>query len=321
MNKNSERLIWVIVFVIFLCAGNPAAGNERVRIGCSTLRISLPIFVAQEKGIFKKNGIDVDLVKFDTAQPLIDALCSGKLDVAGYAAFPIILSAQLRSKKELYYATLMLEDNKHPVSMFVVKKDSSIKKISDLKGKRIGILPTFAYKVWLELILQKNNVKLDEVIIQQVAPAMTPASLESGIVDAMFTNDPAVTACIEKGIGRLLLKEALVPKYLGSPFPFASFCMAKDFVNKNPVVAQRIINSLDEAIEYITANQQESKVSMGKFLPEAQRSFVNKYPDSLFLKSSQFTPAKLIRIGDSHKKLGIIKEKVDLSNALFRGAN
>jgi len=292
---------------------------DKVKIGYSQLRISLPVFVAEEKGIFKENGLDVELEMFDTAQPLMDALCGGKLDVAGYTAFPIIFSAQLRSKTDLYYATAIMENDTHPISMFMVKKDSSIGSIKDLKGKKIGILPTLAYKVWLELILKENGISPEEVTIQNVAPAMTPSTLESGAVDAMFTNDPAVTTTIQKSIGKLLYEGAAVPQYMKwSPFPFGSFNMTKDFVDKNPEAAQKIVKSLDEAIDFINSNQQDAKKIMAKYLPDAQKSFVESYPDTMFVKSTEFKPEELTKVANSYKEQGIISETLDLSKLLYK---
>lgn len=297
---------------------NSTAQLDKVKIGYSQLRISLPVFVAKEKGIFEKNGLDVELEMFDTAQPLMDALVGGKLDVAGYTAFPITFNGQIRSKKDLYYATAIMEDDKHPISMFVVKKDSTISSIKDLKGKKIGILPTLAYKVWLETVLKENGISASEVEIQQVAPAMTPSALEAGTVDAMFTNDPAVTTCIQKGIGKLLYDGAIVPQYMWSPFPFGSFNMTKDFVEKNPDVANRIVKSLDEAIDYINSNQQDSKKIMANYLPEAQKPFVESYPDALFLKSTEINSEDLVKVADTYKNQGIIPETIDLSKMVYK---
>ncbi|MFZ2385415.1 MAG: ABC transporter substrate-binding protein [Candidatus Omnitrophota bacterium] len=315
-----KRAIFLLALAALLCGFiyADAAALKKVKIGYSRLRISLPVFVAQKEGIFEKNGLDVELEMFDTAQPLMDALCGGKLDVAGYCAFPITFSAQLRSGKTLRYATMLMEDSAHPISMFVVKKDSSISSIAGLKGKRVGILPTYAYKVWLELILEKNGIKPDEIVIQQVAPAMTASTLESGAVDAVFTNDPALTVCLQKGIGKLLYKDALVPRYFWSPFPFASFNIADEFAKSNPETVKRIVKSLDEAIDFINSNQREAKKIMADFLPDAQKDFVENYPDALFLRSDQVKEKELIKIEESYKELGIIKKPLDLSESLCR---
>ncbi|SPF32860.1 hypothetical protein SBF1_1160020 [Candidatus Desulfosporosinus infrequens] len=292
--------------------------KQNVTIGYNQLRISLPIFVAAEQGIFQKNGLEVELKMFETGQPLMDALYGGKVDVAGYTALPITFSGQLINKKDLYYTTAIMEDDKHPISMLMVKKDSLIQSIKDLKGKRIGILPTFAFKAWLEMILKENGIAPGEVTLQDVAPAMTPAVLESGAVDAMFTIDSAVTIAIRKGIGKLLYEGAIVPKYMGSPFPFGSFNMTKNFVDKNPDTAKRIVQSLDEAIDFITANQQEAKKMMVNYLSDAQKPLVASFPDASFLKSTEFSAEALMKVADSYSKQGIINGPIDLAKAVYK---
>ena len=320
LERQIMKTLLKILATAFLLVYWMAAFAEKpvkVKIGYSRLRISLPIFVASQKGIFAKNGLDPELVMFDTAQPLADALCGGRIDVAGYTAFPIMFSAQARSKKELYYVTAILEDEKHPISMMIVKKDSSFDSITALRGKKIGILPTVAYKIWLEVILEHNGITPGEVIFQQVAPALTPQALETGLVDAVFTNDPAVTTCLQKGIAKLLTKEALVPKYLDSPFPFASFNLTREFVKQNPVLARKIVLSLDEAIDFIASHQKESKQMMSAFLPDPQKPFVEQYADSYFLKSGEFTEKALISAGEMYQKTGILKEIPDLKEAFY----
>ena len=317
MKKRIIGMIFIYIFLIVTIHIN-AETLKKVKIGYSRLRISLPVFVAQEKGFFKENGLDVELEMFDTAQPLMDALCGGKLDVAGYTALPITFNAQLRSKKDLLYTTMLMEDDAHPISMFVVAVDSNIKSIKDLKGKRIGILPTFAYKVWLEIILKKNGIAPDEVIIQQVAPAMTSSVLETGTVDAVFTNDPAVTTCIQKGVGKLLINTAMVPKYMGMPFFFASFNINRKFAEKNPDITKKIVKSLDQAIRFINANQHEAKKIMAVFLPDAQKPYVESYPDALFIESKRIYIKDLLKIEKSYRDQGITKSRLDLSNSLYK---
>jgi NitT/TauT family transport system substrate-binding protein/sulfonate transport system substrate-binding protein len=85
----------------------------------------------------------------------------------------------------------MYEDDKHPISLLLVKDTTSIKSISDLKGKKIGILPTRAYEVWIEEILKANGVAVEDVIIRQVKPNLQADALNNGSIDALFTNDPA----------------------------------------------------------------------------------------------------------------------------------
>ena len=294
----------------------PETDLEKVKIGYSQLRISLPIFVADQMGYFKENGLDVELEMYDTAQPLMDALCGGKLDVAGYTAFQITMTASQASGTDLYYSTALMEDNDHPISVFIAKPDSGIHTIADFKNKKIGILPTLAYRAWVEMILKENGI-LDDVVIENVAPAMQGSALESGTVDILFTNDPAATTIVQSGIGQLLFDGAIVTDYTWSPYPFASFNMTKEFVDNNTDIAKKIVKSLDEAITYIQANQDDAKKMMANYLPDGQKQYVESYADALFIPSTEFTSKDLEKVATSYYEQGSITESIDLQNRAY----
>jgi NitT/TauT family transport system substrate-binding protein len=295
-------------------AATAQAQADKVTIGYSKLIISLPVFVAADQGLFAQNGLDVALEEFETAQPLMDALVSGKIDVAGYTAYAITMNASLRAKKELYYLTSLVEDARHPISKLLVKKDSPIKSIADLKGKRVGILPTVAYKLWLEAILAKNGLDPAEVTLQNVAPPMSGSALESGTVDALFTNDPAAAAVLKSGLGRELVAGAVVPEFLGSPFPFASFNIAKAYADAHPAVTAKIVKSLDEAIARIDADPAKAKQSMEKFVKDAEKPFVPFYSDPFYLTSAQFSGADLEAVMERYLALKMIPARLELKD-------
>jgi ABC-type nitrate/sulfonate/bicarbonate transport system substrate-binding protein len=123
---------------------------------------------------------------------------------------------------------------------------------------------------------------------------------------------------VQKGIGKLLSAEAMVPTYMWSPFPFASFNLTRDFVEKDPETARHIVKSLDEAIDFIQANQQEAKRIMATFLPDVQKPFVEHYPDALFVKSQQFPVQDLLKVEEAYQNQGIIKGHLDLSTSLYK---
>ncbi|PCI25439.1 hypothetical protein COB57_01830 [Candidatus Peregrinibacteria bacterium] len=291
--------------------------QEEVTIGYSALRISLPIFVAQEQGYFLEEGLNVQLERYDTAQPLMAALIAGNIDMAGYTALPITFNMMLRSQEELYFVTTMLEDQKHRISYLIVPKDTPESfSIADLKGKKIGILPTIAYKAWIEQILKANNVDLADVELVQIAPNLSPAALESGQIDALFTNDPAATTVLQQGIGRLYSEEVQVPKVLGEPFIFGAFNIRKDYADKNIEATQKTTRAINKAISFIKENPLESKEMMKEYLHESQQEFVKFYPDALYQISSEVSPESLQDIADKYLEIGIISNKLEVKHLI-----
>jgi len=288
-----------------------------VTVGYSALRISLPVFVAQEKGFFIDEGLNVKLERFDTAQPLMSSLVAGNVPIAGYTALPITYNAMLRSKTDLYFITSMLEDQEHRISYLIVPINTPQDfKIADLRGKKIGILPTIAYKAWIEEILRKNNIDPSEVEIVQIAPALSPSALESNQVDALFTNDPAATTVLQQNIGRLLSQEVEVPKYLGEPFLFGSFNIRKDFADANPEITKKVISAMDKAVKFVNENPTEAKEMMKKYLHESQQPFVEFYPDALYQATTEVTTQDFQDIVDQYLRIGVIQNPLNIEGLI-----
>jgi ABC-type nitrate/sulfonate/bicarbonate transport system substrate-binding protein len=302
-----------------------ASAEDSVRIGYSRLRISLPVFAAEELGLFQKNGINAQLEMYDNGQSLGEALVEGKIDVGGYLATPISFNGILRTGRKMYFVTTMLEDQKHRVSYLLRRKPApgqqpTIKTIADLKGKKIGIFPTFAYKATLQVFLKKYGVDPADVTVQQTDPQIEPQLLASGGVDALYTIDPAATATIALGIGELIEPEAEAPLLFGEPFPFGQALIGKDWADAHPDLTKRIVKSLDEAILYVNAHPKEAKQFLHKYLSEVYQTQIDLYPDALYLTSAETTDEIYTRIEKQYRALGIITQDIDLHGAIYHGS-
>ena len=303
-------------------AAEGASELTNLQIGYSKLRISLPVFVAKEQGIFEKNGINAELLVYETAQPLMQALVEDKVQVAGYTALPITYNGMIRSGKELLFLTTMIEDQEHRISYFLKSTNPQVAKkinsIGDLKGKKIGILPTIAYKAWVEEILRQNEIDPDkDVIIQQVAPPQQPQTIKTGGVDALFTNDPAATSSIQLGVATLIDTLVECPAYIMDPFPFGSFNVSRKWADKNPELLKKLAKSLDEAIDFIRSNQIEAKEAMRKYLPESFQAHVQFYPDAKYLKTSESSDSTFNLVSYNYLKTNLIPQELDLRGLVY----
>jgi NitT/TauT family transport system substrate-binding protein len=304
----------------------PAASvGESFRFGYSRLGISLPIFAAQELGLFHKNGVNPQLEMYENGQAVGQALVEGKIDVGGYLATPISFNGILRTGRKMYFVTTQLEDQKHRVSYLLRRKTApgaqpEIKSIADLRGKKVGIFPTLAYKATLETLLRKNGVNPAEVTIQQSDPQLQPQLLANGGVDALYTIDPAGTAVIATGAGELLDPNVVeAPLIFGEPFPFAQALISREWADANPALTRHIVKSLDEAIIYINGHPKEAKQFLRKYLSEVYWTQINLYPDPLYLTSADSRDETYIGIAMQYRKIGIIAQDIDLTGAIYHG--
>ena len=327
MKKNKIIPIVIVLIAVFAIAyflltkeEKPIISNTEITIGYPTLRIALPVLVAYDKGYFKDEGLDVTLKSYQTAQPMMDALVSGKIKLGGFCALPITFGAMARSKTDLLFLGGMYEDDNHPISVLLVKDTTVIKNVQDLKGKKIGILPTRAYEVWLQGILESEGIDPKDVIIRQVKPNLQADALNNGSVDALFTNDPAATITMAKGYGMELTKEALVPKSTKmSPFYFGSFNVRKDFADENPDIVKKVSKALDRASKFIN-NNPDAKLIMAKenYLPEAFRPIVKNFPNSFFKTSNNVSDEDLKQIKEFYFNKQVLPVNIETKGLQYK---
>jgi ABC-type nitrate/sulfonate/bicarbonate transport system substrate-binding protein len=287
-------------------------------IGYSALGVSLPLFVAHGTGLFADQGLRVQMRGYPTAHPLVEDIVDAGVPCGGFVAFPIALHRHVRSRP-LYYACAVAEDLDNPISFLLLRKGSGIRSIEDLAGRRVGVLPTKAYREWLKVLLARaglgyHQAKLDKtckcmttcgatgaskvpieriVSIDDVLPYETAAALRSGRVDAIFTNDPGVTDAVRSGVADIFGDRPILPSLLGSPFLFGSFVFDSRFVAERPDEAHRVIAALDEGVRVCQQDPAEARRLATKYLPRSCGDLRDGLGRPVFLTSRQVDVARL----------------------------
>lgn len=305
-----------------------------VTIGYSALGVSLPLFVAHATGLFADHGVRVQMRGYPTAHPLVEDIIDEGVPCGGFAAFPIALHRHVRARP-LHYACAVAEDLDNPISFLLVRKGSGIRCLQDLVGRRVGVLPTKAYREWLKVLLSRaglgyHQVKLDRtckcmetcatskvpiermVPVHDVLPHETASALRSGRVDAIFTNDPGVTAAVQAGVADVFGDRPILPSLLGSPFLFGSFVFDSDFVAERPDEARRIVAALDDGVRVCQHDPAEARRIADSYLPPSCANLRNGLGRPVFLTSKQVDTARLQATLDMLSEGGMIGGRVDI---------
>jgi NitT/TauT family transport system substrate-binding protein len=224
--------------LIALAAGTLARAEEplKAKIGVLRLSSSAPVFIAQDKGYFRDEGLDSDLKFFEAAQPVAVATVSGDVDVgitgltagfynlAGKGALKIV-AAQSREEKG-YHLTAYLASNG--------AYEKGLKSFKDLPGHSVGITQvgsTFHYS--LGLLARKEGFELStlKLVPLQSMPNMATA-LKGGQVDAALIPATVAMPLVEHGEAKLL-------GWVGDETPWqlgASFATPKTISERRPVL-------------------------------------------------------------------------------------
>jgi NitT/TauT family transport system substrate-binding protein len=206
------RPLFLVALACGVLAGPPAPAQPKpapVKIGVLKLTSSAPIFVGVEKGFFREEGIEPELVYFQAAAPIATALAAGQLDVGATGLTAALYNIVLGGEKLWIVADKGREWPGYPLVAIVVRTDlweGGLRSIRDLKGRRIGVTQlgsTFHYHIGN--ILEKDGLSLADVkIVPLQAMPATMEALKGKQVDAILVPQPFPGAAEAQGFGRIM---------------------------------------------------------------------------------------------------------------------
>jgi NitT/TauT family transport system substrate-binding protein len=255
-NRNFKYLVITIILLflpvlVFSCAGKKKT-EVKVRMGYlhSDLH-QLAAFVAFEKGLFKKEGIHMEIGGIFKAGPEeMSAFAAGSLDVGYVGEAPATTSVANNTAN----IRVLAQANKEGSAM-VVNRASNLKSINDLRGKTIAI-PGFStvQDFLLRKALIRNGLGFKEVKIIVVKPPEMIWALESGDIDAFIAWEPHVAKAVTKRIGRILVTS----HDIWENHPCCVLVADLKFIEKHPELVRKIVNVHVDTTNYIKNHPKEA---------------------------------------------------------------
>lgn len=233
-----------------------AEATRPLRIGWVQAMANAPVLIAERKGFFEEEGLDVELKGLGDGPVIQQAVASGEIDVAYVGAPPVYqwasrgLEAKILAKVNYGQAAL------------VAKADGPVHDLAGLKGAKVaGVAKGSGMDVLLRGFVLKEKAGLDpdaDLQLSQIPVANMNGALDTGIVDAAFMWEPFVSQSVLRGAGRVVLdvNEALpgYPWYvIAAPTRtleerpddlvklLRAHAKAIAFLNEQPAEANRII--------------------------------------------------------------------------------
>lgn len=221
-----------------------ARGLAPVKFTCGANLGYTNLFVADGAGLFRKHGIESQVLVFDVGFLGTEAVLAGQADTATTAAFPMI-NFVAKGADLVVPAIAITGDNIKIVAL------NSIAKPEDFAGKRVGLIHGSVAHYMFDRYIQHFKLPKDRIRIENVPAAEQVALFAKGDLDAFIWVEPVVSRGIEimKGRARLMEPNLNVVvtnrDYLQIPRAWA---------NKNPQLVQAILRALIEANELIKAD-------------------------------------------------------------------
>lgn len=242
---NAPRVASAAVLLAGLLTMFPAAAQQKVKVGTFKLvHMMAPVFYER----FLPKDVQVELVYFASSLDIEKAVVNGNIDFGAYGTTAALIAGAQGDPQ------VLVADAARKGAAIVVKADSPIKTVADLRGKKIANFPGALQDVLLRATLQKAGLNPDrDVQLIKVTWAEMPIALQRGDVDAYSGSEPHPTLAVSEGYGRILSYPYETP--IGSLN--SALATSKSMVEKNPKLVQAIVCAHKASYEYLQGHQDD----------------------------------------------------------------
>ena len=243
--------------IISLPGCAPAAPST-VRIGYLLGDLhQLPFFVAQDKGFFAEEGLNVEVVgPFEAGPAEMDALAANQIDMGYVGVAPAVMAAARKIPLSIV-AGVNLEGSGLVTGM-------DVNSVAELKSKKIATpAPGSIQYVMLGMLLAGNNLSYNDIELfpGTVKPPDMPQSLQTGRINGYFVWEPFVAKSVVGGYGKVLVES----KDIWPGHPCCVIVTAGDFGRSHDGTVASVIRAHRRAVDFIAANPAEAKAIAAKW--------------------------------------------------------
>jgi ABC-type nitrate/sulfonate/bicarbonate transport system substrate-binding protein len=277
-----------------------AGAQLRVRLNWSAIAGNQSGFwVAYEEGFFKRNGLDVELLHVPSSSRVIQTMLAGEIAIS-YLDGRTAVQSSLRGSDVVLLAAVV---NRHVFS-FMARPE--IKKLSDLKGKKIGVtrIGSTTHTV-ASYVTAQAGLKPDEY---QILPLMEVpnilTALLAGQIDAGPLSAPTNIRGRRAGLNELVNLAREGPEYVS-----VALGSTRSYVKANEEITRRTLRAYVEAVHHLKTNKAVAIRVMEKYarikdqeILEATYRDVREYLESVPYVSKKGLEAVLSDLRDAEAK-------------------
>ncbi|MFB8788703.1 MAG: ABC transporter substrate-binding protein [Potamolinea sp.] len=213
-----------------------------------------PIAIAQEKGFFTKQGVNVQIIFLGADEPQLANLVAGKYDGMITTLGNVISAGTDNSNLRI---VLKIDQS---AGADVIVAQPQIKSVADLKGKKIGVdLGKFG-ELFVTKMLESNGLTTDQVTLSKTNEEQVLTRLKSNEIQAGHTWEPFASQAVKAG-WRVIFTSAQTPGLISDVITFR-----ETILKTRPADIRAFIRAWFQSVDYWKANPKEGNAIIGKVL-------------------------------------------------------
>jgi NitT/TauT family transport system substrate-binding protein len=268
---------------------------------------------AQKNNLFRKRGINADIVPMGSGAAIFAAVVGGSADIGSGSLFPVF-AAFGRGLPLRIIAPASLYTSDRADALLMVGKDSPIKTGRDLNGKTIGTdaikdVYSTATRAWVD----QHGGDGASLRAIELKPTEQMSALDAGRIDVCVLKSPFLQPAVDSGKFRVLGKPL---DAIGNRFLLSAWVANLDFINKNRELVSAYAAALNEAAKFTNANQGATTEMVAQFTGQ---------DPSVLGRGIRSITAESLTLGDIQRpidfavKYGIMEKRFEASEILAPG--
>jgi ABC-type nitrate/sulfonate/bicarbonate transport system substrate-binding protein len=237
-------MIWFLLTLVILTA--PALAQNKVRINWTAVTgAQSGMFMAKQEGLFKKHGLDVELLHIPSSSRAIQAILAGEIAIS-------FMDGSNAVQANLKGANLALVAGATNRMVFSLMAKPEIRLVSDLRGKKIGItrIGSSTHTSALFALSQAGLKPSDYQILPLVEVPNILTALAAGQIDAGVVSPPTNSRARKAGFRELVNLAKEGPEYVS-----VAVGTSRTYMNANEDIVRRVVRSYAEGVYLFKSNK------------------------------------------------------------------
>jgi len=326
----------VILAVASVDRGLAAEGPEqpalKIAVGGKALMVYLPLTIAERKGFFKAEGLDVEIADVEGGSKALQALIGGSVDATAGSFDHTI---QMQAKHQSIEGVVLFARYPGIVLAVAKSKAESYHSPRDLKGLTIGVTsPGSQTHFMLNHLLLADGLEPTDVSVAGIGGGPgAVAAVRNGRVDALSNADPVITELETSGDIKVVADTRTTAGTLavfGAPYPSGTIYLKTDFIQSHPRTVQAIATAMVKALNWMAkatpaeiADAVPSEWTTGRrdlYVASIKNSKEMYSPDGRFTRDGAEAAVRVLSAFDPTVKAATIDPEATFTNAFVEKA-
>jgi NitT/TauT family transport system substrate-binding protein len=313
--KTAAAAAATLALVLTACGGDgdstsSEGGRTTVRVAALPLSDCAMLYIAQNRGLFEKEGLDVRVQQIQQSLQALPALSKGQIDMVASANYVTYFQAQDQGTLDIRIVAEAIRAAPRMMDV-LVPKDSDIKTLADLAGKKLAVnVLNNVQSLTFNEILAKHGV--GRPVYRQIPFPQMGAALDKGQVDAVHAVEPFDSSIQDESGARVLVDGSSAPV---ESIPLSGYLTTERFAGKNADALARFQRALKAAVKLADADPSLVRAVLPTYTKvtkeQAEKIDLPVYPATM-------DGTQLARLTELMEKQKMLKNPIDPTTLLVK---